>query len=82
MCAAGDHDIRAEHVPPEISEATSGDAGGGSTLQHRKADAERQIIMEALDRNDWQITRTAQELGLADHSSLLKVMRRLGIRRP
>lgn len=81
IIAAGDDDIRSEHVPPEISEATSG-GGSASTLQQRKADAERQIITEALDRNDWQITRTAQELGLADHASLLKIMRRLGIRRP
>jgi DNA-binding NtrC family response regulator len=79
IIAAGDDDIGGEHVPPEIAEpARSGEA---PTLQNRKADAERQIIIEALDRNDWQITRTAQELGLADHASLLKIMRRLGIKR-
>jgi transcriptional regulator of acetoin/glycerol metabolism len=35
----------------------------------------------ALERNDWHITRTAKELGLADHASLLKIMRRHGLRR-
>jgi transcriptional regulator with GAF, ATPase, and Fis domain len=47
--------------------------------QRLKADAERGIIRAALERNDWHVTRTAQELGLADHASLLKIMRRLGI---
>jgi len=35
----------------------------------------------ALERNDWHITKTAQELGLSDHASLLKIMRRHGISR-
>jgi transcriptional regulator with GAF, ATPase, and Fis domain len=48
----------------------------------QKAEAERRIIVQALERNDWHITRTAEELGLADHSSLLKIMRRHGISRP
>ena len=47
----------------------------------RKAEAERQIIVAALERNEWHITRTAEELGLADHASLLKIMRRHGLRR-
>jgi two-component system, NtrC family, nitrogen regulation response regulator NtrX len=76
IIAAEDGDIGIEHVPEEISSTAT-----PSTLQAQKADAERQIVIAALDRNDWQITRTAQELGLADHASLLKVMRRLGIRR-
>jgi transcriptional regulator with GAF, ATPase, and Fis domain len=46
-----------------------------------KAEAERKIIVAALERNDWHVTRTAQTLGLADHASLLKIMRRHGIRR-
>jgi hypothetical protein len=28
------------------------------------------------------VTKTAEALGLADHASLLKIMRRLDIRRP
>ena len=80
IIAAGADDISSEHVPAEIRDAsvTTADA---STLQALKAEAERQIISAALDRNDWHITRTAAELGLADHASLLKIMRRLGLRR-
>ena len=79
IIAAEDGDIAPEHVPEEL---LSGNAAKPNTLQAQKADAERQIIIAALDRNEWQITRTAQELGLGDHASLLKIMRRLGIRRP
>ena len=73
--------IGAEHVPPELA-----GAGGERTRQseartfvERKAEAERQIIVEALERNEWHITKTAEELGLADHASLLKIMRRHGV---
>jgi DNA-binding NtrC family response regulator len=79
IIAAGDGDIEVEHVPPEIAETLDG--AQPSSLQARRADAERQIILDALDRNEWHITRTAQELGLADHASLLKIMRRLAIKR-
>jgi DNA-binding NtrC family response regulator len=51
------------------------------TLHQRKAEAERAIVLQALERNAWHITRTAKELGLADHASLLKIMRRHGIER-
>jgi transcriptional regulator with GAF, ATPase, and Fis domain len=51
------------------------------TFVERKAEAERQIVVAALERNEWHITRTAEELGLADHASLLKIMRRHGISR-
>ncbi len=46
----------------------------------RKTEAERQIVVAALARNDGNIGRTASDLGLADHASLLKIMRRLGIK--
>jgi len=29
-----------------------------------------------LERNEWHVTKTAKELGLSDHASLLKIMRR------
>jgi two-component system nitrogen regulation response regulator NtrX len=50
-------------------------------LRELRAEAERHIILSALERNDWHITRTAAELGLADHASLLKIMRRHGLKR-
>ncbi|MGH7444167.1 MAG: sigma-54-dependent transcriptional regulator [Longimicrobiales bacterium] len=80
LVIAADGDvIGAEHVPPEIADRAAG--ADASSLQARRADAERLIIVETLDRNAWHITNTARELGLADHASLLKIMRRLGISR-
>ena len=75
--------VGAEHVPPELVGSADGPSPGAEarTFVERKAEAERRIIIEALDRNDWHITRTAHELALADHASLLKIMRRHGISR-
>ena len=61
---------------PETSEPA------GETFQELRTDAERRIILAALERHEWHITRTAEALGLADHASLLKIMRRLGVARP
>ena len=51
------------------------------TFEEQKQEAERQIVIQALERNEWHVTKTAKELGLADHASLLKIMRRLGVQR-
>jgi DNA-binding NtrC family response regulator len=81
MVVAADGDIlRPEHVPADLREAGPPPAAGTS-FQEQKAESERRIIISALERNDWHITRTAEALGLADHASLLKIMRRLEIRR-
>jgi transcriptional regulator with GAF, ATPase, and Fis domain len=76
--------IGAEHVSPELigSAPQATTRAEPRTFVERKAEAERQIIVSALERNEWHITRTAEELGLADHASLLKIMRRHGISRP
>ncbi len=94
IIAADGEVIRLDDVPSEIREAApprptssgAGDAGeaGGpapTTFHALKAEAERQIVVAALERNDWHITKTAHELGLADHASLLKIMRRHNISR-
>ncbi len=82
MIIATDGDvITEEQVPAEIrSEVQDGGPESG-TFQRLKADAERDIVRAALERNEWHITRTAKELGLADHASLHKIMKRLDISR-
>jgi two-component system nitrogen regulation response regulator NtrX len=85
MIASDDPVIQVSDAPPEIrgeerEEAADPSAPPGS-LKALKAQAERQIVLAALDQHGWQITKTAQSLGLTDHSSLLKIMRRHGIRR-
>jgi len=75
--------IGAADVPPEIRgddrDDSADDAAAPGTLKALKAQAERQIVLSALEKHDWQVTRTAEALGLADHSSLLKIMRRHGL---
>ena len=74
--------IGAEHVPADVRDNGGGGpraAASARSFIDRKAEAERRIVIEALERNSWHITRTAEDLELADHASLLKIMRRLGI---
>ena len=73
--------IGPDQVPPELRGDSGPRSEPGQTFQALKAEAERQILITALERNEWHVTRTAEELGLADHASLLKIMRRHGIRR-
>jgi two-component system nitrogen regulation response regulator NtrX len=84
MIIAADGEVIApEHVPLEIrGESSAAPAGGNGTFQALKAEAERRILIAALERNEWHVTRTAEELGLADHASLLKIMRRHNLKRP
>ena len=87
MMIAGGAVIDVEHVPADL-DAGDGPEGGGNpslasgTFKERRLAAERLIVERALAAHGWRIGETASELGLADHASLLKVMRRLGIRRP
>lgn len=84
MIIASDHDVMGiSAMPPEFRSDERDDApdsaGMPGSLKRLKAEAERQIVLEALEKHGWLITRTAEALGLADHSSLLKIMRRHGL---
>jgi DNA-binding NtrC family response regulator len=83
IIAADGEVLQPEHVPLEIQEQSrpKKPKAGERSFYSLREEAERQIVAAALERNDWHITRTAEELGLADHASLLKVMRRLNLRR-
>ena len=82
IIAADGEVIGPEHVPSELRGETPLGSGGGESFQELKAEAERRIVIAALERHGWHVTRTAEALGLADHASLLKIMRRHNIRRP
>jgi len=74
--------IRLSNLPPAVCGGSLSDEPPGErSFQAQRADAERRIVLGALEKHDWQITRTAESLSLADHASLLKIMRRLGIQR-
>jgi DNA-binding NtrC family response regulator len=81
IIAADGEAIGPEQIPEDIIGGAQHAPLGTSprSFVELKAEAERQIVVTALEQNEWHITRTAQELGLADHASLLKIMRRHGI---
>ena len=85
MIASDGAVITASEVPPEIRGEDRDDAADPSaapgSLKAMKAQAERQIVVAALEKHNWHVTKTAEALGLADHSSLLKIMRRHGLSR-
>jgi DNA-binding NtrC family response regulator len=83
MVIASDSDfLRGDDVPAEVTgRAASDTAESGGSFQELKREAERRIIVTSLERNDWHVGRAAEELGLADHASLLKIMRRHGLKR-
>jgi transcriptional regulator with GAF, ATPase, and Fis domain len=82
MVIAADADlIGLAQVPAEVRGGGDESGRDNLTFQELKTEAERRIVVAALERNDWQITRTAGELGLADHASLLKIMRRHNLKR-
>ena len=83
MIASDGAVITAAEVPPEIRgeerDDTVDPSAAPGTLKAMKAQAERQIVVAALEKHGWHVTKTAEALGLADHSSLLKIMRRHGL---
>jgi len=82
VLAADGPTIGAGEVPVEIrgSDAPHPAANTG-TFRERRTEAEREIVARALEETEWNIQRAARNLGLADHASLLKIMRRLGLKR-
>jgi len=87
MIIACDGDmIGAEFAPAGDGAPSAAGPGGGpfpieGTLQELREEAERRIVRAALARHDNHLTNTARALGLADHASLSKVLKRLGIER-
>ena len=84
MIAANSDVIGPADVPPDIrgeERDETGDAAPPESLKALKAQAERQIVLAALEKHGWHVTQTAESLGLSDHSSLLKIMRRHGLSR-
>ena len=86
MIIAADGEVIApEHVPAEIRppgalrRARVGRSRDSRSSRPRRSGGSS---LSALERHDWHVTRTAESLGLADHASLLKIMRRHRIRRP
>jgi len=85
LIATDGDELTRSAVPPEIRDGKHAvprsSHAAPRSFEEQKQEAERQIIIQALERNEWHVTKTAKELGLSDHASLLKIMRRLGVQR-
>jgi two-component system nitrogen regulation response regulator NtrX len=85
LIATDGEELTRNAVPPEIRDGRTAvprtTHNAPRTFEEQKQEAERQIVIQALERNEWHVTKTAKELGLSDHASLLKIMRRLGVQR-
>jgi len=76
--------ILPKHVPADIrsDNGTVPVPAENKSYQDLKYEAERRILIQALEQHDWHITNTAKSLDISNHSNLLKMMRRLDIQRP
>lgn len=82
IAAKGDQ-LLPEHIPADIlKSAPVASPRQGKSYQDLKYEAERNILLRALEAHDWHITNTAKSLDISNHSNLLKMMRRLDIQRP
>ncbi len=71
-------EIRASHLPPEISRGTPGDAPRPPAPVDGP---DRQALADRLDRHGWNVARAAAELGVS-RMTLYRRMQRLGLARP
>ena len=86
-----DEDVRhvlpaGQSAVPPVAPSTPAPAGAAAvpprtTLKDSLQQAERDIVLKALERNRWQMTKAARELGL-ERSHLYRKVKALGIRPP
>jgi DNA-binding NtrC family response regulator len=81
VLASDEPAIGADAVPAEIRGGAARATTAAGTFRQRRVEAEREIVAHALEETDGNVQRAAKNLGLADHASLLKIMRRLGLKR-
>ena len=67
------------HLPPELFRGLAGSPSQPyATLHEARSAYEREFILRKLGENQWNMTRTAQSLGL-ERSHLYRKMKSLGI---
>jgi two-component system nitrogen regulation response regulator NtrX len=73
--------IRAEDLPPDIGDREQREDTEGITLGEARKDFEREFLIARLRENDWNISRTAEGIGIA-RESLSRKVRSLEIKVP
>jgi transcriptional regulator with PAS, ATPase and Fis domain len=75
--------ILPEHISPHIcpasSQRTQSEKRSGENLELLLEDYERRVITETLKRNDCNVARTSEALGLGSRQTLYKKIKRLAI---
>jgi DNA-binding NtrC family response regulator len=80
VIASRDDTLGPVDLPSLAETATLGPTGlsGGETYEEFRAISERNFIAKRLEANNYNITKTAEELGI-QRSNLYKKMQKLGI---
>jgi two-component system nitrogen regulation response regulator NtrX len=73
--------IRAEDLPQDLEEREQREETEGVTLGEARKDFEREFLIARLQENDWNISRTAEGIGMA-RESLSRKVRSLQIKVP
>ncbi len=73
--------IRAEDLPPDLGEREQREDSEAVTLDAARKDFEREFLIARLTENDWNISRTAEGIGMA-RESLSRKVRSLEIKVP
>jgi two-component system nitrogen regulation response regulator NtrX len=73
--------IRAEDLPQDLGEREQREDVEGVTLEAARKDFEREFLIARLTENDWNISRTAEGIGIA-RESLSRKVRSLEIKVP
>ena len=70
--------IEARHLPPELFRGSARAPSAAMSLQQARQETERDFILRKLEENRWNVSRTAQAVGL-ERSHLHRKMKALGI---
>jgi two-component system nitrogen regulation response regulator NtrX len=73
--------IRAEDLPQDLGDREQREEVEGITLEEARKDFEREFLIARLRENDWNISRTAEGIGMA-RESLSRKVRSLEIKVP
>jgi transcriptional regulator with PAS, ATPase and Fis domain len=68
-----------EHIYPINLHRTNAEKGATENLELLLEDYERRVITETLKRNDCNVARTSEALGLGSRQTLYKKIKRLAI---
>ena len=71
-------DLRGGHNEPEFARTTLDGALALATLREAREDFEREFIIQKLEENDWNISRTAEIIEL-ERSNLHRKIKSYGI---